>query len=211
MCRQARFVGSSHFAPTLCLGMSRRPGTAVRRSTDPELALDSSSADLRPHSAPANRQSRPKSGKSGGKVDAAAAAEHCAQLRKLAAQAKTAPTDREAMKGLVDAYELMKQQKEEATARAHASSIKLSTLMLENADMHERLQSLTDTVADYQKLDIVAEMIDNDQMVESISEINAAGMGSTKKDLQTSPAVKRALLTNLAMRQPTDTTLRRRT
>lgn len=115
------------------------------------------------------------------------------------------------MKGLVDAYELMKQQKEEATARAHASSIKLSTLMLENADMHERLQSLTDTVADYQKLDIVAEMIDNDQMVESISEINAAGMGSTKKDLQTSPAVKRALLTNLAMRQPTDTTLRRRT
>ena len=95
------------------------------------------------------------------------------------------------MKGLVDAYELMKQQKEEATARAHASSIKLSTLTLENADMHERLQSLTDTVADYQKLDIVAEMIDNDQMVESISEINAAGMGSAKKFLQTSPAVKR--------------------
>jgi hypothetical protein len=141
-----------------------RPGTAatVRPNTVAPIA-----SEARPHSAPAKR---PKSGRKKGVEDMAV---HCARLRTMASQPKASSTDRESLIAVVEAMDQITAQKQEALESARAAAEKIGALVIENAELREQLQGLEDLVAEYKKLDVVAEMMEQDQLADSITEINA--------------------------------------
>jgi len=127
------------------------------------------SASLRPQSAPVNR---PQSGKRKGHLDINLAA-HCARVRTIANQSKSSSADREAMTALLDGIDLLKTQKQDAVDGMQEASSQLSAIMIENEDMREQLMGLGHLIGEYKKLDIVAQMMSNPQLIESIGEINA--------------------------------------
>jgi hypothetical protein len=78
-----------------------------------------------------------------------------------------------ALTQVVDGFELMKAQKNDAADRVREAGTKLSAMSMENAELQERLAELEELVAEYKKLDIVAEMMCSDQLAESIGDIHA--------------------------------------
>jgi hypothetical protein len=74
---------------------------------------------------------------------------------------------------VVDAYERMKLLKETAVEHAQDASAKLATLQAENFELQNKVSDLEDLFAEYKKLDMVTELIQEDHLVQSIAEINA--------------------------------------
>jgi hypothetical protein len=143
-----------------------RPATAA--TARPEAILNDQTT--RPQSAPTNR---PALGvKKTTRLDPNIAA-HCARVRTLANQPKMSSGDREALAALLDAFELVKRQKDDAVDRVRETSMQNSGMMMESAEMREKLAGAEHLIAEYKKLDIVAEMMRSDALVESIAEINA--------------------------------------
>jgi len=73
----------------------------------------------------------------------------------------------------VAGYELMKTLKENAVERAHTVSTRLDSLQGEIAELRIKVADLQELLTDYRKLDMVTELMQEDQLEQSIREINA--------------------------------------
>ena len=74
---------------------------------------------------------------------------------------------------LVEGFEFMRAQKEAAEERARDALAKFNNMAIDYADLREKMSGLEAMVTEYKKLDIVAEMMQQEHLVESIGEINA--------------------------------------
>lgn len=68
---------------------------------------------------------------------------------------------------------MMKMLKENAVERAHDASTRLSGMQGENVELHINVTDLQELLANYNKLDMITELIKEDHLVQSITEINA--------------------------------------